>query len=134
MKEDELISKGYEIRNAKITHVDLSMEEHGVMVLSLVLDGGGWGCNYGGYVIGKGYVGADYFEGSAKGMESIMQIMDVVGVGRFNDMKGKYVRCAIKGWGESVKIIGNIIKNKWFDIESFFAESEVKVNSKKNTR
>lgn len=57
---------------------------------------------------------------SAKGMESIMRIMDVVGVEALEDMKGKYVRIASKGLGSSVKIIGNIISDKWFDYESFF--------------
>ena len=35
-------------------------------------------------------------------------------------MKGKYVRIAHKGLGNSIKIIWNIIKDKWFDLESFF--------------
>ena len=41
---------------------------------------------------------------------------------KFEDLKGKYVRVAIKGWGHSVKIIGNILEDKWFDIETFFAD------------
>lgn len=115
-----LLDKGYTLQNAMIKSVNLSMADHGVLTLSLVLDGGGWGCVYGGYVLGKGYVDADEFEGSAMGMESIMRIMDVVGVSQFNDMNGKYVRVATKGWGDSIKIIGNILKDKWFDAESFF--------------
>ena len=35
-------------------------------------------------------------------------------------MKGKYIRIAHKGFGSSVKIIGNIIKDKWFDYGTFF--------------
>lgn len=27
---------------------------------------------------------------------------------------------ATKGWGSTVKIIGNILEDKWFDYESFF--------------
>ena len=53
-----------------------------------------------------------------------MRIMDTVGVERFQDLKGKYVRVATKGLGSSVKIIGNIIKDKWFDAETFFADKE----------
>ena len=44
--------------------------------------------------------------GSAAGMEYLMRIMDTVGVEKFQDLKGKYVRVAIKGWGSSVKING----------------------------
>ena len=122
--KDYLEEEGYKIENAKITFADLSMSDHGVLTLQLVLEGDGWGCTFGGYVIGKGYLGADEFEGSASGMESIMRIMDVVGVSKFNDMVEKYVRVPIKGWGSSIKIIGNVIKDKWFDINSFFEDKQ----------
>lgn len=124
--QTSLIEAGYEIENAMIEDVDLSMADYGVFSLSLVLKGSGWGCVYGGYVIGSGYLGADEFEGSAKGMESIMRIMDVVGVSKFNDMKGRIVRVAVKGLGSSVKIIGNVLKDNWFDIDSFFKDKEEK--------
>lgn len=120
-KEDALIHAGYMIRNAKITSADLSMENHGCLTLALGLEGSGWGVVYGGVCIGHGYLGADTFEGYAKGIEYIMRIMDVVGVETFNDMVGKYVRVPTKGWGGEVKIIGNIMSDKWFDAEEFFS-------------
>lgn len=122
--KESLENTGYKIENAKITFVDLSMADHGCLTLRLCLEGNGWGCIYGGYVLGTGYVGADEFEGSAIGMESIMRIMDTVGCDTFNDMKGEYVRAAVKGWGDRVQIIGHITKNKWFDQESFFKEKK----------
>lgn len=122
--QDELIEAGYKIENALITNADLSMADYGCLTLAITLDGGGWGVVYGGYCLGHGYLGADDFDGSASGLESIMRIMDVVGVERFQDLKGKYVRVATKGWGGSVKIIGNILKNQWFDAETFFADKE----------
>ena len=115
---------GYTIENALITSVDLSMADHGVLCLEMGLDGGGWGCVFGGHVIGKGYLGAKKFEGSPKGIEYIMEIMNVVGVERFNDMKGKYIRVATEGWGSTVKIIGNIIEDKWFDVTFFFQDEK----------
>lgn len=118
--EEILIRKGYEIKNARITSADLDMRDHGCMVLWIGLDGDGWGVNYGGYCLGHGYLGAKEFDGSAKGIESIMRIMDVVGVERFSDLKGCFVRVATKGLGSTVKIIGNVIKDQWFDIEEFF--------------
>ena len=119
---EQLIKAGYKIENALIENVDLSMADHGCLTLAMTLQGGGWGVIYGGYCLGHGYLDAKEFSGSASGMESIMRIMDVVGVARFQDLKGKYVRVAIKGWGHSVKIIGNILEDKWFDIETFFAD------------
>ena len=118
--EEELISAGYKIKNAKVIHVDLSMEDHGVICLDMTLEGNGWGVVFGGVVLGQGYVGAKKFKGSAAGMEYIMRIMDTLDSRKFNDMVGKYVRIATNGLGNPVKIIGNIIDDKWFDTESFF--------------
>lgn len=122
--ESTLRKDGYDINNAEIKDVDLSMADHSVLTLEMTLEGNGWGVVYGGYVLGHGYLGAKEFDGSAKGLESIMRIMDVVGVERFNDIQGKYIRVATKGWGSSVKIIGNLIKDKWFDIDEFFKEDK----------
>ena len=124
--QDKLTDLGYRIENALIENVDLSMADHGCFTLAMTLNGGGWGVVYGGYCLGKGYLGADddFFDGSAAGMEYIMRIMDTVGVEKFQDLKGKYVRIATKGWGSSVKIIGNILKDQWFDAETFFTDKK----------
>lgn len=123
--EEELKELGYELLNAEVANVSLNMKDHGCLTLSITLKGAGWGVVYGGYCLGKGYLGADddFFKGSAEGMEAIMRIMDVVGVESLEDMKGKYVRIANKGLGSSVKIIGNVISDKWFDYESFFEDN-----------
>ena len=123
---EQLTEAGYSIENALITNVDLSMADHGCLTLVMTLEGSGWGVVYGGYCLGKGYLGADddFFDGSAAGMEYLMRIMDTVGVEKFQDLKGKYVRVAAKGWGNPVKIIGNIINDKWFDAETFFADKK----------
>lgn len=112
------------IENARITKVDLSFEDHGCLVLALVLEGNGWGCTFGGYVMGKGdlYTKPEEFTGSPKGILEIMNIMYVVGVSRFNEMKDKYVRVETEGWGGSIKKIGNIIKDRWFDYREFYKE------------
>ena len=124
--QEQLIESDYRIENALITNVDLSMADHGCLTLAMTLEGSGWGVVYGGYCLGKGYLGADddFFDGSAAGMEYLMRIMDTVGVEKFQDLKGKYIRVAAKGWGNSVKIIGNIINDKWFDTETFFADKK----------
>ena len=119
-----LESKGYRIENLKITSADLSMQDHGCMDMRMVCEGGGIGFCYGGYCLGHGYLGADEFDGAPYAMEYIMRIMDTVGVEKFTGLEGKYIRAAIKGWGDPVKIIGNIIEDKWFDAESFFADKK----------
>ena len=122
----ELVENGYEIENGKITSVDLSMADHGCIVLEMTIEGNGCGFIYGGYALGHGYLGADHFGSNDHALVYIMKIMDTVGVARFNELKGKYVRFATNGWGDSVKIIGNIISDKWFDAKSFFEEIELK--------
>ena len=123
---DKLTNLGYKIENALVTSVDLSMADYGCFTLAMTLEGSGWGVVYGGYCLGKGFLGADddEFDGSAAGMEYLMRIMDTVGVEKFQDLKGKYIRVALKGWGDSVKIIGNILKDKWFDAETFFIDKK----------
>ena len=109
-----------EIENAKITNVSISMEDHGCLTFGLTLEGNGWGTVYGGYCIGHGYLGADHFDGSGKGLEAMMRIMDTVGVEKWEDLKGKYIRVKFTRPGYSITKIGNLIKDKWFDIEEFF--------------
>ena len=126
--QEQLMEAGYTIENALIESVDLSMADHGCLTLAMTLKGGGWGVVYGGYCLGKGYLGADdnFFSGSASGMEYLMRIMDTVGVERFQNLKGKYVRVATKGLSGPVKIIGNILEDKWFDAETFFTDKNEK--------
>lgn len=100
-----LEESGYEIKNAQIESVRLTMADHGVLTSDLVLNGHGWGVCYGGYVLGKGHLGSKDFEGYGSGME-----------------------VATKGLGSSVRIIGNILDDKWFDYESFFADKKDEEN------
>jgi hypothetical protein len=124
--KEELIEAVYKIENAKITNVDLSTETYCCADLPITLDGDGWGVVYGGYCLGKGGTAykIDEIQGSEQGMAAILTIMRVVGVDSLNAMKGKYVRVATRGWGDSIKIIGNIIKDEWFDYGTFFMEDE----------
>jgi hypothetical protein len=123
----DLLRGGYQILNGKITEADLSMAEQGVCIMLLSLAGDGWAVEYGGHILGKGFVGATEFSSEPKGIEQIMRVMDTVGVAHFKDLKGSYVRIAVhpKDNGR-LNVIGNIITDKWFDIADFFAEPEVK--------
>lgn len=122
----KLMEKGYTVENAKITKVDLSMADYGCLTLEMTLEGAGWGVVYGGYCLGKGYLGAEEsdFRGSSAGIEYLMRIMDVVGVEKFQNLKGQYIRVASKGWGSTIKIIGNLIQDQWFDAETFFIDKK----------
>ncbi len=108
------------IVNAKITSASITMADHGCLTFWVTVQGGGWGISIGGYAIGHGYLGADEFDGDGAGLEAMMRIMDVVGVEKWEDLKGNYIRVEDNGWGESIRKIGHITDDKWFDIDEFF--------------
>lgn len=117
--------KNIEIKNAKITGVSLTMADHGCLTFYVILEGNGWGCGFGGYCIGHGSTGwkeNEFTAESGDGLVSMMRIMDTVGVDKWEDMKGRYVRCKIDGWGSSIDEIGHITKEKWFNIRKFFEQ------------
>ena len=119
------MNKELKIENAVIESTAITMADHGCLTFWLYLSGGGWGCGFGGYAIGHGYVGADKFTAdTGAGLTAIMKIMDVVGVDKWEDLKGKYIRCKTEGLGGGVPVIGNIVKDKWFDIREHFKNEQ----------
>lgn len=113
-----------EIVNVKITSVSITMADHGCLTFWVTVEGGGFAVSIGGYAIGHGYLGASEFNGSGLGIEAMMRIMDVVGVDTWEDLKGKYIRIESNGWGGTVKKIGHITDDKWFDIDEFFKSKQ----------
>ena len=113
------------IFNVKITDTQISMANHGCLMFWLILEGNNWGIGFGGYCIGHGYLDADEFKAeSGDGLEAMMMIMDTVGVERWEDLKGKFIRAELDG--NKCNRIGNIMENKWFDIEKFFNDKNKK--------
>lgn len=113
-----------EILNAKITDVTISMADHGCLTFFVTLNCGGWGVSIGGYAIGHGYLGADNFDACGDGLEAMMRIMNVVGVERWEDLKGQYVRVKSNGLGSTIHNIGNVLKDEWFDLKKFFEDKK----------
>ena len=112
-----------ETKNAIITSTMLGIEDHGVMSFYLYLDYGGTHQGAGGYVLDTPLKQGSTFIrriGTAEGMALIMEILEVVGVGKWEDLKGKHIR--VKANSNGVKAIGHIIKDKWLDFEQFFVE------------
>lgn len=109
------------IENARISNVSISMTDHGCLMFFLTLQGDSWGVNYGGYCIGHGYLGAALFRAeNGGGLVAMMKIMDTVGVSKWEDLEGKYVRVKDPCCGSIITTIGNVIENKWFNIKDFF--------------
>ena len=112
------------IENAIIDDVSISMADHGCITFMVFIKGNGWFTSVGGYVNGHGYIGSDYWEGCGSAVVAMMKIMDTVGVEKWEDLKGKYIRVESDGWGSSIHKIGNIIKDNWFDIKEFFEKTK----------
>lgn len=80
-----LEESGYEVENAQIESVRLTMADHGVLTSDLVLNGHGWGVCYGGYVLGKGHLGSKDFEGSggisAEEKQALLAVLRLLAAG-----------------------------------------------------
>lgn len=115
-----MISKS-EIVNAKITNISLGYEDHDILTFELTLDiEGGLGYVFGGYPL-------DEYDSRTKkrccsgySMVLITEIMKVVGVRRWEDLKDKYIKVIINEDRNKITTIGNILKNEWFDIDEFY--------------
>lgn len=115
---NRLLQGGYKIFNMKITSVGLTMSNYGI-VFMMAMECSNYGAAYHEDYCLRG------FNGLEEVMPYIMDIMNIIGVEHINDMVGKYVRVATRELGSSVKIIGNIVEDKWFDPESFLFRSQI---------
>ena len=112
-----------ETKNAKITSTMLGTEDHGILSFYLYLDYGGSGQGAGGYSLDTPIKTGNTFlrrVGTAEGLSLIMEILEIVGVGKWEDLPGKYIR--VQADQAKVHAIGNVIKDKWLNFETFFKE------------
>ena len=97
-----------EVKNAKITSVQLGFEGHGILTAFLHLDYGDSSAQgFGGYSLDS-WACAVF----------VRRVLEVVGVDNWEDLKGQTVR--VKAEGHKVHAIGNIIKDKWFNPKEEF--------------
>lgn len=110
------------IKNARITSTMLGREDHGIMTFMIHIDAGNFSCGVGGYCLDEFNPATQTRVFRAKSMKAISEILNVVGVDKWEDLPGKYIRFEDDGWGSTVTKIGNIINDKWFDMKKFFGE------------
>lgn len=109
------------IENGKIIGTMLGKEDHGIMTFCLSIEFESGFCGIGGYTLDKYNVQAGKRIGAAEGMQAIAEILDCVGVKKWEELTGAYIRCEHQGLGGKIIRIGNLIKDKWFSPEEFFA-------------
>ena len=113
------------IENARITDTMLGIEDHGIMTFILFCEFQSGCCGFGGYALDDYDKAKGQRIGVGKSLDAIKQIIDVVGVESWEDLKGKHIRVEHTGLGGTVERIGNVIQDKWFCPKDFF-ESEKK--------
>jgi len=113
-----------EIKNAVIESTMLGVEDRGIFSFSLTLNYGGSGQGAGGYVLDKPIKDKNGTfikrEATSLAGKLIMKILDVVGVEKWEDLKGQHIK--VRASWDSVYAIGNFLEDKWLDFEEFFKE------------
>jgi len=104
-----------EIENGLIESTMLGMEDHGCMSCWLNLSFSGTGQGFGGYALDGFRPNLNRRVGTAWGLEFIKRTMDVVGVEKWESLKGKYVRVKRRERRGPIVAIGNIVADKWFE-------------------
>lgn len=128
-RELEEISK---IEKGRITETMLGREDHGIMTLYLLIEFEKSTYAYGGYALDTYDEKEGKRIGATSGIQAIAEILNCVGVTKWEDLTGSFVRCEHQEKGGKIIRIGNLIEDKWFSFEAFFKETkEVVENERK---
>ena len=107
-----------EQKNAVITAATITVEDHGLLSAWITLDYDGSGQGFGGFAL---------YAPDAKLQEPgnycglfIWRVLEVVGVGRWDQLVGKTIR--VRATGVAVIAIGHIVKDVWFHPKDEFAK------------
>mgnify|MGYP004673123559 FL=1 len=112
------------IKNARIMSTMLGREDHGIMTFMIHINADNFSCGVGGFCLDEYNRDIKKRIFRAESMEAISKILDVVGVTKWEDLPGQYIRFEDNGWGSTITKIGNIIEDKWFDMREFFEKKK----------
>ena len=120
------MSDNIEICNAIIESARFDAE-HGLSAW-LMLDYGGSGQGFGGYMLYGPKGRAAHEQGGNYAGHFIWRCLEIADVGDWSKLKGRTVR--VKRSYSKVHAIGHIVKDDWFDPEKEFAEITAKFSTK----
>lgn len=109
-----------DIQNATIESTMLGVEDHGIFTYSIGLNYGGSGQTFGGYGLDSYDKATKRRVGTAYGLEAIARLLRVVGVSKWEDLKGKPVR-VVADYSKVYKL-GNYLKDEWLDLHALAGE------------
>lgn len=118
-----------ETKNAVIKSTMLGYEDHGLLTFSLHLDYGGSGQCAGGYRLDGYDKEKEETIYTATGLEILAQIIKIVGVSKWEDLKEKHIR--VKASNDKVHSIGHLLEDKWLDFDEFFLRKRMEDNQPK---
>ena len=114
-----------EIKNYRITSTILGYAADGIFTFCLHLKGAdGIHVSVGGYALdspdnlGIGLLAKRSL--TFKGITLISKILDTVGVATWEDLHGEYIRVEDNGLGSYTTKFGNLIEDKWIDLDDYF--------------
>jgi len=132
MKETDVAAtrgERFEIKNAIIESVQLDIGDRGFLQGWLMLDYGGTGQGFGGFVLCPYLDKGGWPSGPSQSITDanyagvwLTRIMQVAGVAEWNQLKGKTIR--VKCNHSRVEAIGHIIKDDWFSPSEMFNAME----------
>jgi len=121
------------VLNGQITDVSLFLTPPDYLMFRITVQSDKYEAVIGEYILG-GKIRAPHPEA----IRCICSILDVVGVMRWEDLQGQYVRFTSDGENSVIEKIGNIVDDKWFDIwdvmgqECFMANDDCYLHLRKD--
>ena len=110
------------LENAQIESTALEIEDHGIFTFMIHVDYGNSAQGIGGYALDGHDENLPYRPGHIKSIPFIRGFMEVVGVYKWEDLKGKYLRVIKEDDSFNAKVIGiqNITSDKKLIFKEFW--------------
>ena len=108
------------IKNAVIESARITSDSHGSLGAWLILDYGGSGQGFGGWVL---YLPKSFTHHELKSVAGhfIYRVMEIAGVAEWDELAGKTIRA--RGDDTGIEAIGHIVKDDWFCPRDDFADN-----------